>query len=55
VGIVLCKRKNDSLVELTLPENANIYASRYLLYLPSKEELKRQIELVEQQLEREKP
>lgn len=43
VGIVLCKRKNDALVELTLPEDANIYASRYALYLPSKEELQQQV------------
>ena len=44
IGIVLCHRKNDALVELTLPEGTNIYASKYQLYLPSKEELKKQIE-----------
>ena len=27
IGILLCKEKNDSLVELTLPKNANIDAS----------------------------
>lgn len=43
VGIVLCKRKNDALVELTLPANANIFASAYQLYLPSKEDLRRQL------------
>lgn len=43
VGIVLCKMKNDALVELTLPENANIYASQYQLYLPSKEELRQKL------------
>jgi predicted nuclease of restriction endonuclease-like (RecB) superfamily len=36
VGILLCKEKNDSIVELTLPEKANIYASEYSLYLPEK-------------------
>ena len=36
VGILLCKEKNDSIVELTLPENSNIYASAYELYLPDK-------------------
>jgi len=36
VGIVLCHRKND----------ANIFASKYQLYLPSKEELKRQLEKI---------
>jgi predicted nuclease of restriction endonuclease-like (RecB) superfamily len=43
VGIVLCRRKNDALVELTLPEEANIYASRYELYLPSKAELQKEV------------
>lgn len=51
VGIVLCHRKNDALVELTLPENANIYASKYQLYLPSKNELKQQLESITRQLE----
>jgi predicted nuclease of restriction endonuclease-like (RecB) superfamily len=44
IGIVLCHRKNDALVELTLPKDSNIFASKYLLYLPSKEELKKQLE-----------
>ncbi len=37
IGILLCKEKNDALVELTLPKDANIYASAYQLYLPDKE------------------
>jgi predicted nuclease of restriction endonuclease-like (RecB) superfamily len=36
IGILLCRKKSDSMVELTLPENANIYASEYSLYLPDK-------------------
>jgi len=44
IGIVLCHRKNDALVELTLPDNANIYAAKYQLYLPSKDELRAQIQ-----------
>lgn len=43
VGILLCKLKNDALVELTLPDDANIYASQYQLYLPSKEELQQKL------------
>ena len=43
IGMILCKTKNDALVRLTLPENANIYASQYQLYLPSKEELKKKL------------
>lgn len=36
IGILLCEQKNDALVELTLPRDANIYASAYQLYLPDK-------------------
>ena len=36
IGILLCKEKNDALVQLTLPEDANIYAAEYSLYLPDK-------------------
>jgi len=36
VGILLCQEKNDAVVELTLPEDQNIYASEYSLYLPNK-------------------
>ena len=44
VGILLCDDKNDAVVELTLPEDANIDASTYQLYLPSKQELAAQLE-----------
>jgi len=43
VGILLCREKNDSVVELTLPEDANIYASAYSLYLPDKALLQRKL------------
>jgi len=43
VGIILCKRKNDALVEITLPEDANIHAKEYQLYLPDKEELRQKL------------
>ena len=36
IGILLCERKNDALVELTLPKDANIYAQQYALCLPDK-------------------
>ena len=51
VGIVLCGGKNDAVVELTLPQDANIYASQYQLYLPSKQELKRQLESIQKELD----
>jgi predicted nuclease of restriction endonuclease-like (RecB) superfamily len=44
IGIVLCKKKNTALVEITLPKDANIHAREYQLYLPSKEELKQKLE-----------
>ena len=45
IGIVLCKDKKDTLVEITLPENnEQIFASKYQTVLPSKKELKRLIE-----------
>ncbi len=44
IGILLCKTKNDALVEMTLPENnTTIFASQYQLYLPSKEDLRAQL------------
>ncbi|RII31117.1 MAG: DUF1016 domain-containing protein [Geobacter sp.] len=43
IGILLCKRKKDAIVELTLPADANIHAREYQLYLPSKELLQQKL------------
>lgn len=43
IGILLCKRKKDAIVELTLPTDANIHAREYSLYLPSKELLQEKL------------
>ena len=43
VGIILCKKKHEALVEITLPQDANIHAKEYQLYLPSKEELRQKL------------
>ena len=51
IGILLCDAKNDAVVELTLPEDANIYASKYQLYLPSREELVEQVARVRREVE----
>jgi predicted nuclease of restriction endonuclease-like (RecB) superfamily len=41
IGIILCQKKSDVLVEMTLPqENEQIFASRYQTILPSKEQLR---------------
>ena len=45
IGIVLCQDKSEAVVQYTLPENnEQIFASKYLTVLPSKEELKKLIE-----------
>ncbi len=44
LGIVLCADKSDSVVEYTLPQdNDQVFAAKYLPYLPSKEELAREL------------
>ena len=43
IGILLCKEKNDALVEITLPENSNIFAAEYALYLPDKKLLQKKL------------
>ncbi len=46
IGIVLCADKSDTLVEYTLPEdNKQIFAAKYLPYMPTKEELKKELNL----------
>ena len=45
IGIVLCADKNDSVVKYTLPEGqTQIFASKYMTYMPSEAELKECIE-----------
>ena len=43
IGLLLCKSKKETIIELTLPKDANIHAREYQLYLPSKELLKRKL------------
>ena len=52
IGIILCADKSDALVKYTLPlDNKQVYASKYLLYLPKEEELqeemKKQLKILE--------
>ena len=46
IGIVLCAQKNQAVVELTLPENSNIFATKYQLYLPTKSELQAELQSI---------
>ena len=55
IGIVLCSEKSDSVVKYTLPENnTQIFASKYMLYLPTEEELKQELEKERMLIETEK-
>ncbi len=39
IGIILCADKSDAVVKYTLPEdNKQIFASKYMLYIPTEEE-----------------
>jgi predicted nuclease of restriction endonuclease-like (RecB) superfamily len=54
IGIVLCADKSDSIVKYTLPKGEKqIFASKYMLYLPSEEELllelKKEYDILEQE------
>lgn len=56
IGLVLCTKKNEAVAKYSvLNERKQIFASKYMLYLPSEEELKLEIEkerrLIEQKLE----
>ena len=48
IGILLCADKSDTLVRYTLPEdNTQIYAAKYLSYMPTEEELRKELNLDE--------
>ena len=54
IGIVFCADKSDSIVRYTLPKGEKqIFASKYMLYLPSEEELsvelKKEYDILEQE------
>ena len=52
IGILLCTAKNDTVVKMTLPEdNKTILASEYQLYLPTTEELVKEIDAVKKMAE----
>ena len=49
IGIVLCAEKNEAVIKYTLGDDSNtqIYASKYLSYMPTEEELKKELHLQE--------
>lgn len=53
IGILLCTAKNDTMVKMSLPEkNSTILASKYELYLPSKEALQEELKKLSEAQER---
>ncbi len=45
VGLILCSEKDKAIVKYSvLKDNKNLFASKYVLYLPSEDELKRELE-----------
>lgn len=52
IGIVLCADKSDAVVRYTLPENeTQVFASKYKLYLPTEEELLKELKREYQAIE----
>jgi predicted nuclease of restriction endonuclease-like (RecB) superfamily len=52
IGIILCHDKKETIARYTLPENnTQIFASKYKLYLPSEDELVREVDEVAKRLE----
>ncbi len=55
IGLILCSDKNEAMVRYTLLEDRNqIFASKYKLYLPTEEELQREIGAARARLELER-
>lgn len=45
IGIILCSKKNEAIARYSvLKESKQIFASKYMLYLPTEEELRRELE-----------
>lgn len=43
IGILLCTQKNDTVVKVSLPENSNLHAAEYQLYLPSEKLIQQKV------------
>lgn len=55
IGILLCANKNDTVVKMTLPEdNTTIHASEYQFYLPTTEQLVKEVNEIKQLVDKEK-
>jgi len=52
IGLILCSKKNETIAKYSvLKGSRQLFASKYMLYLPTEEELKREIEHQRQLIE----
>ena len=55
IGIILCADKDESIVKYSiLSDKENLFASKYMLYLPTEEELRRELEREYERIETQK-
>jgi predicted nuclease of restriction endonuclease-like (RecB) superfamily len=55
IGLILCTKKDNTVVKYSLlNDNKQIFAAKYMTYLPTEQELKKEIERERQQIEQEK-
>lgn len=54
IGLILCAKRNETIAKYSvLNDNKQLFASKYLLYLPTEEELKRELERERNLIEKE--
>ena len=45
IGLILCSKKNETIAKYSvLKDNQQLFASKYMLYLPTEEELAQELE-----------
>lgn len=45
IGLILCAKKNETVVKYSvLKDSEQIFASKYMLYLPTEQELREEVE-----------
>jgi len=55
IGLILCTEKNNAVVKYSLlNDSKQLFAAKYMTYLPTEQELKKEIERERQQIEQEK-
>ena len=53
IGLILCAKKNETIARYSvLNDNKQLFASKYMLYLPTEEELRRELERERRLIER---